>query len=57
MDTNAIASGSYHSCALLDNASVKCWGSNTYGALGINNTTRMGDSTGEMGDNLNAVDL
>ena len=57
MDTNAISAGSYHSCALLDNASVKCWGSNTYGALGINNTTRMGDSTGEMGDNLNAVDL
>jgi len=45
----AIAAGSYHSCAILDNASVKCWGKNGYGQLGIdNNTTQMGDNPGEM---------
>ena len=44
----AIAAGYYHSCALLDNASVKCWGNNQFGQLGINNTTNMGDNTGEM---------
>ena len=53
----AIAVGNYHSCALLDNASVKCWGRNNKGQLGIDNTTNMGDDSGEMGDNLNAIDL
>ena len=56
MDTNAIAAGSYHSCALLDNASVKCWGYNHYGQLGIDNNTNMGDNTGEM-DLLIGIDL
>ena len=37
-----------HTCALLDNASVKCWGWNLYGQLGIDNNTNMGDNTGEM---------
>ena len=53
----AIAAGWHHSCALLDNASVKCWGRNNFGQLGIGNTTTMGDGSGEMGDNLNAIDL
>jgi len=44
----AISAGDYHTCALLDNASVKCWGRNYYGELGIDNTTQMGDNTGEM---------
>jgi len=44
----AIAVGAYHSCALLENASVKCWGRNNYGQLGIDNDTTMGDNSGEM---------
>jgi alpha-tubulin suppressor-like RCC1 family protein len=44
----AIAAGRHHNCALLDNASVKCWGYNYFGQLGINNTTNMGDNSGEM---------
>jgi alpha-tubulin suppressor-like RCC1 family protein len=53
----AIASGYYHSCALLDNASVKCWGKNNYGQLGQGNTASLGDGANEMGDNLTIVDL
>jgi len=53
----ATAAGYYHNCALLDNASVKCWGYNNRGQLGIDNTTKMGDDSGEMGDNLPIVDL
>ena len=34
-----------HTCALLDNASVKCWGWNLYGQLGIDNNTNMGDDS------------
>ena len=39
----AISAGGTHTCALLDNASVKCWGNNGYGKLGIDNSTTMGD--------------
>jgi len=42
----AIAAGEYHNCALLDNASVKCWGYNATGQLGIDNNTTMGDNSG-----------
>jgi len=44
----SIAARSYHTCALLDDGSVKCWGRNNYGELGIDNTTDMGDGPGEM---------
>lgn len=52
-----ISSGASHSCALLDNYSVKCWGLNSSGQLGIGSTQNKGDNTGEMGDSLPAVDL
>ena len=31
--------GDHHSCALLDNGSVACWGQNNHGQLGDNSTT------------------
>jgi len=52
-----ISTSAYHSCALLDDATVKCWGSNEYGQLGLGDTDGRGDGAGEMGDNLTAVDL
>ena len=45
------------SCVLFDNGSVKCWGHNHRGVLGLGDTDHRGDDTGEMGDNLPYVDL
>jgi alpha-tubulin suppressor-like RCC1 family protein len=42
----AIAAGKYHNCAILDNSSIKCWGANASGQLGLGDT-----------DNLPVVDL
>jgi alpha-tubulin suppressor-like RCC1 family protein len=53
----AISAGEYHTCALLDNSSVKCWGSNPYGELGQGNSDHLGNGGGEMGDNLAPIDL
>ncbi|NJM43877.1 MAG: hypothetical protein HC858_07710 [Brachymonas sp.] len=44
-------------CALLDNSTVKCWGRNNLGQLGIGNTTNYGDVPNTMGDKLPAVNL
>ena len=53
----AIASGRYMAMALLDNGTVKAWGYNAQGQLGQGNTSNIGDGSGEMGDNLPAIDL
>ena len=53
----ALALGYKHSCALLDDASVKCWGWNYRGQLGLGDTLERGDDSGVMGDRLPAVDL
>lgn len=53
----ALFVGSEHSCAVLDNGALKCWGQNTYGQLGLGDTNDRGDAPGEMGDFLPAVDL
>jgi len=53
----AIAAGGFQTCAILDDKSVKCWGKNHHGQLGLGDTNARGDASGEMGDNLPAVDL
>lgn len=53
----ALAAGREHTCALLDNDTVKCWGRNDLGQLGLGDTNDRGDGAGEMGDSLPAVNL
>ena len=53
----ALSLGFYHTCALLDNGKVKCWGDNRYGHLGLGDTANRGDATGEMGEALDYVDI
>ena len=39
----AIAAGANHTCAILDDASVRCWGAGFGGQLGYGNTDTIGD--------------
>jgi len=57
-----ITAGAYHSCALLDTGSVRCWGANFYGQLGYGNRNTIGDdetpaSAGDVDIGGTVVDL
>ncbi|CAE7688638.1 unnamed protein product [Symbiodinium sp. CCMP2592] len=63
-----ITAGSHYSCAILQDASLKCWGSGVSGQpgpqwggggerLGQGNLESLGDEPSEMGSNLRAVGL
>jgi alpha-tubulin suppressor-like RCC1 family protein len=53
----SIFTGAYHSCAILDDDTVKCWGDNGMGQLGYGDYNDRGDSLGNMGSFLLPVDL
>ncbi len=52
-----VAAGTYHTCAILDDGAVKCWGDGWRGELGLGDDIDRGDQPGEMGDALPTVDL
>jgi uncharacterized repeat protein (TIGR01451 family) len=51
----AITAGDLHTCALLDDASVRCWGEGSEGRLGLGNTQDVGDD--ERPGQVGTVDL
>jgi len=52
-----VAAYNYHTCALSTNGELKCFGNNQYGSLGLGHTSNVGDTAGDMGDNLFSVDI
>lgn len=53
----AIAAGTDHTCAVLEEGDVKCWGRNARGGLGLGDRSSRGTAPGQMGDDLATVDL
>ena len=52
----AVSAGDSHTCALLDDNSLKCWGQGTvYGQLGQGNTNNIGDN--ETPADISSIDL
>jgi alpha-tubulin suppressor-like RCC1 family protein len=49
--------GYRHVCALLDDGTLKCWGNNLDGQLGLGDIVNRGDQSGQMGDNLPVAEL
>ncbi len=53
-----VVTGYWHTCAILDDDSTKCFGGNTGGQLGAKSSAvSLGGAPGEMGDALVAVDF
>ena len=57
IDALAVSTGRLHTCAILDNHRIKCWGRSPYGQLGLGDNHDLGASPSHMGDNLPFVDL
>ncbi len=51
----SVVASAYSVCAILDNATIKCWGENNAGQLGLGDTASRGDNSSEMGDYLLAL--
>ena len=54
----SVSAGSGHTCAVLDDDSLKCWGSNSYGQLGVGDQTNRNTPTAvDLGTGRTAVSL
>lgn len=57
VEVEQVALGSNHACAMLSDASVKCWGLNSNGQLGSPTPSARGAVPESMGDAVPSVDL
>ena len=46
-----------HTCTILTDGRMICWGENNLGQLGIGNSTNVGTSPEQLGDKLQSVNL
>ena len=53
----AVSAGSYHTCAILDDGSVRCWGFGAYGQLGYGNRNSLGATPATTPGRIGPVDL
>ena len=53
----SVAVGRHHTCALLDDGHIKCWGYGEFGQLGLGDARDRGRDASEMGDALPTVEL
>ncbi len=53
----SVAAGGERTCAILDDGSLKCWGGNAGGQLGLGDVAPRGLAPSQMGDLLPAVSL
>jgi cysteine-rich repeat protein len=53
----ALAAGGAFNCAILEDDTVKCWGHNEWGQLGLGDTINRGSAPGQLGNNLPIVAL
>lgn len=49
---SSLAAGGHTACAVLATGTLRCWGRNDLGQLGLGDTDDRGDEPGEMGDQL-----
>ena len=56
--SKAITAGMFeHTCAIFEDRTIRCWGKNTDGELGLGDTQNRGDQPGQMGTALPTVDF
>jgi hypothetical protein len=51
----ALFAGGFHGCVALIDGTLRCWGENATGQLGLGDMERRGDDVGEMGASLPEV--
>jgi alpha-tubulin suppressor-like RCC1 family protein len=56
-ELRGVSAGGSHTCAWLDDGSVRCWGGNSNGELGLRDREDRGDEPGELGTALPVVDF